>query len=64
MTQHASGYKESTMAANPQSIARGSTRQHKLPYPPCYHLPIYCYAIPTALSATLLLFLLPSLSIR
>ena len=50
--------------ANPLSIARGSTRQHKLSCPPCYHLPIYCHAIPTALSATLSLspslFLFPS----
>lgn len=48
----------------PPSIARGCTRQHKLSCPPCYHLPIYCHAIPTALSATLPPFLFSSLSIR
>lgn len=48
----------------PPSIARGNTRQHKLSCPPCYHLPIYCHAIPTALSATLPPFLFSSLSSR
>lgn len=56
--------REPTMAANPPFIARGSRRQHKLSCPPCYHLPIYCHANPTALSATLLLFLPSSLAIR
>ena len=56
--------REATVATNPLLIARGSRRQHKLSCPPCYHLPIYCHANPTALSATLLLFLLSSLSIR
>lgn len=52
-----------TMASNPPSIAGGSRRKHKPPCPPCYHLPIYRHAKPTALSATLLSFLLSPLSI-
>lgn len=48
--------REPTMVANPRSIARGSRRQHKLPCPRYYHLPIYCHANPAALSATLLPF--------